>query len=85
MKGGQRLVNRDKSRPSQQPPAVQQSIIETTRQAARALGLFHGPIHAEMRVNDHGVWMLEIAARPIGGLCARTLQFRSPALLSLEA
>jgi hypothetical protein len=26
-----------------------------------------------MRVNQHGVWMLEVAARPIGGLCARVL------------
>jgi L-amino acid ligase C-terminal domain 2 len=26
-----------------------------------------------MRVNSRGVWMLEVAARPIGGLCARVL------------
>ena len=39
----------------------------------KALGLTHGPIHAEMRVNARGVWMLEVAARPIGGLCARVL------------
>jgi hypothetical protein len=26
-------------------------------------------------VNHKGVWVLEVAARPIGGLCARTLRF----------
>lgn len=50
-------------------------IVRATGQAVRALGLSHGPIHAEMRVNPRGVWMLEVAARPIGGLCARALRF----------
>jgi hypothetical protein len=68
--------------PSQEPMAVQSAIEATTARAASALGLWHGPIHAEMRVNDRGVWMLEIAARPIGGLCARVLQFRNG--MSLE-
>lgn len=61
--------------PSREPLDVQSAIVETTRQAVRALGLWHGPIHAEMRVNSAAVWMLEIAARPIGGLCARALRF----------
>ena len=43
-----------------------------------ALGLTDGPVHAEMRVNDQGVWILEAAARPIGGLCARVLRFGAP-------
>lgn len=55
--------------------AVQAAIAETTQRAITALGLTHGPIHAEMRVNDLGVWMLEVAARPIGGLCAKVLRF----------
>jgi formate-dependent phosphoribosylglycinamide formyltransferase (GAR transformylase) len=59
--------------PSREPGPVQQSIIEAAASAARALGLRHGPVHAEMRVNEAGAWMLEIAARPIGGLCARVL------------
>jgi hypothetical protein len=50
-------------------------IIETVGRAAAAIGLRHGPIHAECRVNEHGVFVLEIAARPIGGLCARALRF----------
>jgi biotin carboxylase len=45
--------------------------------AARAIGLRHGPVHAECRVNDRGVYVLEVAARPIGGLCARALRFES--------
>lgn len=59
--------------PSREPEQVQGAIFEATAQAVRALGLRHGPIHAEMRVNAAGVWMLEVAARPIGGLCARVL------------
>jgi hypothetical protein len=61
--------------PSRLPYSVQSAIVATTQKAVTALGLTHGPIHAEMRLNETGVWMLEIAARPIGGLCARALRF----------
>jgi biotin carboxylase len=61
--------------PSRESAAVQDAIIETSRRAVRAVGLRHGPVHAEMRVNAQGVWMLEVAARPIGGICARALKF----------
>jgi biotin carboxylase len=61
--------------PSRETVAVQASIVGTARRAVEAIGLRHGPVHAEMRVNTEGVWMLEIAARPIGGLCARALRF----------
>ena len=64
--------------PSTSPPAVQDQITTAIAEAARALGLFHGPVHAECRVNDRGVYVLEVAARPIGGLCARALQFARP-------
>jgi hypothetical protein len=57
------------------PDDVRRAIQETTQRAIRALGLTSGPVHAEMRVNERGVWMLEIAARPIGGLCSRVLRF----------
>jgi biotin carboxylase len=63
--------------PSREPETVQRMIRETTQRAVEALGLTDGPIHAECRVNERGVWMLEIAARPIGGLCARVLRFAS--------
>ncbi len=61
--------------PSREPPAVQTAIVETIAAAAAAIGLWHGPIHAECRVNDRGGFVREVAARPIGGLCARTLRF----------
>jgi len=59
--------------PSRESRATQAAIVQTTAAAIKALCLTHGPIHAEMRVNPRGVWMLEVAARPIGGLCARVL------------
>jgi biotin carboxylase len=63
---------------------MQDAIRETTQRAVTALGMTHGPIHAEMRVNDEGVWMLEVAARPIGGLCSRVLRFSGWQGKSLE-
>jgi hypothetical protein len=48
---------------------------EAVERAVRALGLYHGPFHAELRLNESGVWMLEMAARPIGGLCSKALRF----------
>jgi biotin carboxylase len=68
--------------PSRLDAALQSRITQTTSRAAAALGLRHGPIHAELRINDAGVWMLELAARSIGGLCSRTLRFGSG--ISLE-
>jgi biotin carboxylase len=61
--------------PSRASAADQAAIIDATGRAARAIGLSHGPIHAECRVNEAGVFILEVAARPIGGLCARALRF----------
>lgn len=61
--------------PSRLPQAVQEQIAQSTAQAAAALGLQRGPVHAELRINDDGPWLLEIAGRSIGGLCSRTLRF----------
>ena len=61
--------------PSSSPADLQDRIIEAVSAAATAIGLSHGPVHAECRVNDEGVFVLEVAARPIGGLCARALNF----------
>ena len=54
---------------------VKQAIVDAIAAAAEALGLRHGPVHAECRVNPLGVFVLEVAPRPIGGLCARVLRF----------
>ncbi len=63
--------------PSRLPELQQRAVLQCARDAARALGLSHGPIHAELRINEAGVWPLEVAPRPIGGLCARALRFSS--------
>ena len=73
--------------PSRASREVQQRIVDGVARAARALGLRHGPIHAECRVTNAGeVYVLEVAARPIGGLCSRALGFVDPsgARLTLE-
>jgi biotin carboxylase len=54
---------------------VQSAIVTELQRGVAALGLVHGPIHAECRVSRRGVVMLEIAARPIGGLCSKVLRF----------
>jgi D-alanine-D-alanine ligase-like ATP-grasp enzyme len=61
--------------PSRFPSAVQDEIAAYTAQVTSALGLRHGPVHAELRLNEQGPWLLEIAPRSIGGLCSRTLRF----------
>jgi len=61
--------------PSRLSEAEQRAIERAAQEAVRALGLTHGPVHAEFRVNDEGVWPLEVAPRPIGGLCSRALRF----------
>jgi formate-dependent phosphoribosylglycinamide formyltransferase (GAR transformylase) len=63
--------------PSAASSSVQGDIERAIAQASEAIGLRHGPIHAECRVNETGVFVLEVAARPIGGLCARSLRFTS--------
>ena len=61
--------------PSRLPVGVQDAIRKSAGSACAALGLTEGPVHAELRLNDDGPWVLEIAARSIGGLCSRTLRF----------
>ena len=68
--------------PSRLPAPTQARVAAVTRDACSALGLTEGPIHAELRVNERGPFVLEVAARSIGGLCARTLTFGTG--LSLE-
>lgn len=74
--------------PSRLNDAEQKELTRCGEQAVAAVGLTHGPVHMEMRLNQDGAWMLDIAARPIGGLCAGALRFRStgvpPVSISLE-
>ena len=62
--------------PSRLPVPVQGGIAAAVAEAAAAVGLTEGPVHAELRIDADGLpWVLELAARTIGGLCARTLRF----------
>ena len=73
--------------PSRLPDDVYDSVLECAERTVRALGLSHGPVHAEFRISDgksagssggtpdEGPWILEAAPRPIGGLCSRALRF----------
>jgi len=63
--------------PSRLPDQVQQDIAQSVAVAAASLELREGPVHAELRVNEQGPWMLEIAGRSIGGLCSTILEFGS--------
>jgi biotin carboxylase len=69
--------------PSRLPPEVQTAIRGCAARSTAALGLVTGPVHAEFRLNEEGPWVLEIAPRPIGGLCSRALRF-GPERISLE-
>jgi biotin carboxylase len=62
--------------PSRMPAEVQEEIARSVAAVAAAIGLTEGPVHAELRIDPTGrPWILELAARTIGGLCARTLRF----------
>jgi biotin carboxylase len=61
--------------PSRHPAALQAAIAAVTEEATRAIGLRHGPVHAELRLSSAGPVVIEVAARSIGGLCSRTLRF----------
>jgi biotin carboxylase len=62
--------------PSREPAAIQAGLAEHVARAAQALALYQGPIHAECRITQAGkIYVLEVAARPIGGLCSRVLSF----------
>src|SRR5260221_2752903 len=69
--------------PSRLPEEMQERIADCAATTVRALGLEHGPVHAEFRVNEQGPWVLEAAPRPIGGLCSRALRF-GPERILLE-
>ena len=61
--------------PSRLGPNVQREIRQRVAESCRAYGLRQGPVHAECRINEAGVWMLEIASRTIGGLCGRLFEY----------
>jgi biotin carboxylase len=70
--------------PSRLPSAAQALISAAAQRAAAALGLRNGPVHAELRLNQRRAWIVEVAARSIGGLCSSTLRFGAANETSLE-
>lgn len=70
--------------PSRLPHQAQHEIAQCAERAGVALGLRRGPIHAELRYNDRGPWLIELAARPIGGKCGQVLRFGAAGTISLE-
>jgi biotin carboxylase len=67
--------------PSLLPAAAQRALRDTAAHAASAMGLTRGPVHAELRWNERGPWLIELAARPIGGRCSAALRFQDSATL----
>ena len=61
--------------PSRLAPAAGQEVVACVQAAVSALGLREGPIHAEVRHNERGAWLIEVAARSIGGRCSGALRF----------
>jgi biotin carboxylase len=70
--------------PSRTSAVVQGKLTHCAESAARALGLNTGPVHVELRYNDAGPWLIELAARPIGGKCGQVLRFGPNSDVSLE-
>lgn len=70
--------------PSRLSDVEQSQVFASIARACSALGLTHGPVHAECRVGPEGIFVLEVAARPIGGLCSRVLRFGERGQISLE-
>ncbi|MFI5206720.1 MAG: ATP-grasp domain-containing protein [Gemmatimonadales bacterium] len=70
--------------PSTLPMADQRRVTSCVERAARAIGLTRGSVHAEVRLNDAGAWLIELAARPIGGRCSAVLRFGPHGRVSLE-
>ncbi len=70
--------------PSRLPAADQQRVTSCVERAAAAIGLTLGPVHAEVRLNEKGAWLVELAARPIGGRCSAVLRFGPHGRVSLE-
>ena len=62
--------------PSGLPGAAQEALADAAARGARAIGLTRGPVHAELRWNEQRPWLIELAARPIGGRCSAALRFR---------
>lgn len=67
--------------PSRRTLDEQAAIVACAERAARALGLAEGPVHAEVRLSPRGAFIVEIAARTMGGSCSNVFRFAGGASL----
>src|SRR5439155_18865743 len=63
--------------PSRLPDRAQAALGACARDAVAALGLREGPVHAELRWNERGPWLIELAARSLGGWSSARLRFEA--------
>lgn len=70
--------------PCRRPPDVRHALEQCVQSAVRGLGLTRGPVHAELRYNEAGPWLIELAARPIGGRCGQMFRLGPAGDTSLE-
>jgi len=61
--------------PSRLAREVTRECERVAQAALEAIGITHGPVHIELMVHGHEVRVIEVAARSIGGLCSKTLNF----------
>src|SRR5207247_5954859 len=61
--------------PSRVLQRPQVALVACARDAVVALGIREGPVHAGLRWNESGPWLIELAARSIGGRCSAALRF----------
>ena len=61
--------------PSNLSNEIIESVQKRLEKACQKLGLTNGPIHAEFKISNNEVFLIEINPRMIGGLCSRCLSF----------
>ncbi|MDP9495889.1 MAG: ATP-grasp domain-containing protein [Actinomycetota bacterium] len=61
--------------PSRLPVASALECERVAQAALNAIGISHGPVHVELMVAGAEVRVIEVAARSIGGLCSKSLNF----------
>lgn len=61
--------------PTRLPEETRLECVRVAELAIMGLGLTHGPVHIELKVEEGRARVIEVAARSIGGLCSRTLSF----------
>lgn len=57
--------------PIRRDEKIRSLLVEAAIRGSRALGIETGPCHCELRLSGELPYILEIAARPIGGFCSQ--------------